>query len=205
MRLQSCFAFLTLFISCPVLASPIVAINPSGTTVAVGTTFTVNVDITGAIDLYSFEFDLGFDQDALIANEIVEGSFLSNEGATFFIPGTINNGTGTISFTANSLLSAIPGANGNGTLATVSFTALAPSNSTLNLFNVVMLDSQLSGIANSSATGLVTVTGPPSAVPEPSTIVLLGIGLACAHRVRRKRNDGSKPDEVRGDRESRQQ
>jgi general secretion pathway protein D len=187
MRLNVWSALLALLIPCPVLATPIVSIEPSSTTIAVGTTFSVNVNITGAIDLYAFEFDIGFNQNALVANATSEGAFLSGEGATFFIPGTIDNAAGLISFTANSLLSAVPGANGDGTLAIVSFTALAPSDTTLNLFNIVLLDSQLSGIANSSSIGSVTVTG-TGEVPEPSMITLIGVGLACARRTRRSKN-----------------
>jgi general secretion pathway protein D len=180
MRSKLVFALLALFPACPALASPIVSIAPSTTMTAPGSMFSVDINVTDAFDLYAFEFDLGFNQGALLANSTLEGSLLSNLGPTFFIPGTIDNGAGTISFTSNSLLSAIPGATGNGTLATVIFTAVAPSITTLNVFNLVLLDSQLSGIPSSSVGGSVSVTG--AAVPEPSTIALVGLGLACVRR-----------------------
>jgi hypothetical protein len=98
---------------------------------------------------------------------IAEGSFLAGFGTTVFIPGTIDNTLGSVSFTAGSLLGAIPGASGNGTLATIQFIALVQGQSSVNLANVVVLDSTLSTISSTSFDGLVTVQGVTT--PEPST------------------------------------
>ncbi|HEV3199328.1 MAG TPA: cohesin domain-containing protein, partial [Bryobacteraceae bacterium] len=58
---------------------------------AVGDIFTVNVNIAGITDLYGFQFDLSFDPAILAAASSTEGPFLPTGGATFFIPGTIDN------------------------------------------------------------------------------------------------------------------
>src|SRR6266436_3322803 len=80
---------------------------------------------------------------------ITEGPFLPAGGATFFIPGTIDNATGAITFTADTLQTAIVGVNGNGTLATVDFQALCVGTSLVALSNVILLDSALGDITAS--------------------------------------------------------
>jgi hypothetical protein len=171
----------------PASAAPILSLQPSATTVAEGASVSLDVAISGVDDLYAFEFDLGFDPAFLSATGITEGSFLAAAGSTFFIPGMIDNPGGTVTFTAASLLAAIPGVSGSGTLATVNFTALAPGGSPVNLFNVVLLDSTLSGITGTtSLNGSVTVAGVTAAtVPEPATLALVGTGLLLATRRRR--------------------
>ncbi len=162
----------------PAHAGAIISIDPPSPTVTVGETFSLNVQITGAIDLYAFEFDLGFDPGVLSANNTYEGAFLPSGGATLFINGTIDNLGGTISYTADSLQGAIPGVNGSGILATMSFTALATGSSGINLFNGVWLDSNLSDIQlDGILTSSVKVTQGQTQIPEPATFAMLGFGL----------------------------
>jgi adhesin HecA-like repeat protein len=52
----------------------------------------------------------------LSATGITEGSFLPSGGSTFLIPGMIDNNAGIIAFNADTLLSAISGVSGSGTL-----------------------------------------------------------------------------------------
>src|SRR6266436_196308 len=56
-------------------------------------------------------------------------------GVTFFLPGFIDNSSGTITFNADTLEAAIPGANGAGTLIEFSFDASSVGTSFLNLDN----------------------------------------------------------------------
>lgn len=125
-------------------------------------------------DLFSFQFDLSFDPTILELQSISEGSFLPGAGSTFFLPGTIDNTAGTATFTADSLVGAIPGASGDGTLAIFSFEALAAGTSPLTLSNVVLQDSNLADIAFNATNGQVI-----SAVPEPRLLPVLGVMLAC--------------------------
>ncbi len=74
--------------------------------------------MTDVSDLYAFQFDLAFDPTILELQSISEGTFLPGAGSTNFFPGTIDNTGGTATATADSLVGAIPGASGSGTLAT---------------------------------------------------------------------------------------
>ena len=143
-------------------------------TVGVGDTFTIPVSITGATDLTSWQFDLAFNPAIVTANSVTEGPFMSAFGATLFIPGLIDNGTGLISLVADSFIDLPPNPSGSGVLADIGFTALAPGVSPLTFTNVFL---NLSNSGFDIGNGQVTVTG-TTAVPEPTTLALLASGLA---------------------------
>ena len=179
MRARVLVALLTLVLACsalPAAAAPILSIAPIPS-VSVGDTFTVNVDITDVTDLYGYQFDLSFDTNYLqvvpqIVNgspqDVVEGPFLATGGATFFIPG-VHNGAGTIEFTIDLLLGSVSGVTGSGTLASITFLALAATGinpTALTLSNYLLLDSTLAEIPLSPTqviNGSVVIK--PSAVP----------------------------------------
>jgi hypothetical protein len=159
--------------SSKIFADTINVVGPV-TNPAVGDTFAVDVDVTGITDLYAFQFDLSFDPTLLSAVSVVEGGFLPSGGATFFIPGSIDSVGGTVAATADTLIGAIPGVTGDGTLAEFEFTALAPGTSALSFANEILLDSSLNDITANTTfqNGSVTI-GSVSSVPEPNTLVLL--------------------------------
>lgn len=169
----------------PAAAAPILVIEPATKNVVAGDTFSLDISISDVVDLYAFEFDLGFDPTVFGATSITEGAFLSTAGATFFIPGAIDNAAGNISFTANTLIGALPGVSGDGVLATVLFSAVGAGTSPVNLFGVTLLDSSLSGIATTTQGG--SVVAIQGVVPEPSVLLLLGTSLAALQLSPRRR------------------
>src|SRR5262245_49893384 len=76
----------------------------------VGTTFTVTVQVSGITNLYAAQFDLQFNPAVLTAVSVAEGVFLPSGATTLFIPGTIDNVTGKISFIADTRIGPVPGA-----------------------------------------------------------------------------------------------
>ncbi len=147
------------------------------TNISLGKSFAVTVDVTGSADLYAYQFDLDYNPAILSLSTISEGSFLSSAGATFFIPGSIDNTIGLAAATADSLLTAIVGAAGSGTLVTFDFTAIGTGSSALSLSNAVLLDSDLTNISTTTEDGSVAVRA--LGVPEPSALLLLLAGLLC--------------------------
>lgn len=152
-------------LSSPAFSDAILSVQPSITTANPGDLFSVNIDVTGVMDLYAFQFDVAFDSNVLGFSAITEGSFLPGAGSTIFIPGT-DNLDGTLTFTADTLTGAVAGVTGDGTLATLFFQALAPGSSPIVLSNVILLDSNFIEISATTVNGVATV-------PEPSVVLLL--------------------------------
>jgi hypothetical protein len=160
----------------PVLS---LAVNPNP--VAPGGNVQVNVLISGAVDLYAYQFSLLFNPAVLQASAPTEGAFLPTGGTTFYVPGTVNNTLGSVNLTIGSLLGALPGVNGDGVLASLSFNATAVGSSVLQFADVVLLDSDLLDIQ--AQTQAVTV----SVIPEPGTWLMFGLGLAAVGGLVRRR------------------
>ena len=155
-----------------------VLITPATTTVQSGSTFNLNVNITGVTDLYALQFDVSFMPTILSATTVSEGAFLPGGGSTFFAPGTIDNLVGTITITADTLIGALSGVSGSGNLAGMKFTAQAAGSSAIKLSNILLLDSNLNDIPTSALNGTVTVTPAAPVVPEPSAISMM-FAIAC--------------------------
>ena len=145
----------------------------SPATVAQGSTFDVEVDISGAADLYAYQLDLDFNPSVLQATgTITEGGFFQSGGG--FVPGTVDNTAGTITFNADTLLGPGPGLSGGGQLIIFEFDALAAGASGLDLANITLLDSNLNNIDFTSTNGSVTVSGSgPVPTSEPSVLLFL--------------------------------
>lgn len=167
----------------PVLS---VSVNPAAT--PVGTHFTADVTITGAVDLYAWEFDLTFDGALVHALSAAEGDFLSGFGPAVFFGGVIDNAAGTVSFNAGSLLGAIAGGNGSGLLARFEFEGVAAGSSALQLTNANLLDSMLAimgGTTLSNTAIRITAAG-PTPLSAPSTLALALPMLLAVAGIRRR-------------------
>jgi adhesin HecA-like repeat protein len=161
------------FLPISAVATPILTIQ-GPTTVSQGSSLAVDVNIASVTDLYGFQFDLGFNPSVLMATVVSEGAFLPSGGSTFFIPGTIDNTNGIVAATADTLISAMSGVTGSGTLAVFDFTAIANGATGLTLSNVILVDSNgnlINTVANS---------------PEPNALILFAVTLLGALGFRRK-------------------
>jgi general secretion pathway protein D len=168
---------LVIFFSRPASADAILNFNVPTGPVGVGSTISIPVEVSGAADLYAFQFDVSYNPSVLQLLSISEGSFLSSAGSTFFIPGSIDNSSGIASFNADTLIGLGPGAFGNGDLLDLGFQVTSPGSSNLTLSNVILLDSQLADISFETESGYFSTTA--SAVPEPNLFWLLTAAAAC--------------------------
>ena len=172
-------------------AAPTITLTPSLTNLTVGDSFTLDINIQGAVDLYAWQFDVNFALAGLLdAMAPVDGGFLS-PGQTYGA-GVVDNGAGTITgiFSA---LSGPTGVTGDGILASITFQAMLAGTATIVAANITLLDSNLDSIffdIGNAFSAIVNVTAPGDPgdpVPEPSGLALAGLALALAIRSSRQR------------------
>lgn len=113
-------------------------IYPASVSVEVGQSFSINITILDVFNLYAYEFRLGWDPALLDMVNASEGPFLKRGGETFFSY-NVNAAAGHMVVDCT-LLGMIPGTNGDGTLATISFYVKAPGECTLDLYDVSLLN-----------------------------------------------------------------
>jgi hypothetical protein len=150
----------------PANAQAVLSVDPTTQTTSTGTVITVDVDVANVTDLYGYQFDLTFNPNILQAVSSSEGSFLSSGGGTFFINGSNDNVGGTVSATADSLLSAVSGVSGSGQLAVFTFDAVGNGTSALAIQNEMLLDSNINILSDTTTGGSVTVASATVQAPE---------------------------------------
>ena len=177
-------ALVLLTLSPVALALPTVSVSSPGL-VDAGTSFSVDImisDVDPLEPLNGFELDLIFDGSVLTATSVVDGGFLL--APTFVVQNSI--GAVSVEFAEVTLLPF--GASGAGTLATITFDAILPGFSDLDLTNVVLaapfgVEISLAEVRD----GSVTVRDSVNAIPEPSGMLLSAIGLSIVGvRIRRR-------------------
>jgi len=129
------------------ISNPRVYVNPQETTDNIGGTFMVDIKIEDARDLYSYEFKLSWTGSILEASNVTEADFPSQGGVytTLFFD-NIYNGNGPQGedyiYVVSTLYAKPIGEDGGGTLATVAFTIESAGETVLDLYDVVVVDSQ---------------------------------------------------------------
>lgn len=165
-----------------------ISLQPSATTITLGNPLTVAVNVSGISDLFAWQFDITFNPAVLSAGSVTEGALFSGVGV-FFSPGFIDNTAGAITFIGDSLSGPGPGISSDGTLATIQFDSIGAGSSSLDLANIILIDSNFADIVATPTGSSVTVTAGTSATPEPATIVLIVPALAViSFRLRSRRS-----------------
>lgn len=111
----------------------IIAVEPEDITIGVGQTFDVNITITHVENLYMWSLNFTWDPAILNLTNYTEGPFLQTGGDTIFVPVAVNYTTGMLSGLICSLWGKVPGVSGNGTLATLTFRAIAMGTSIIDV------------------------------------------------------------------------
>lgn len=165
-----------------VAADAVLSIVPSASPAVVGSTVNLNIQLNGVVDLYAYNFSLSFDPSVLQATGGTEGALLATGGSTYFDVGTIDNTTGLISYSFNTLVGAVPGVNGSGSLAQLSFNVLTAGSTALTFSDTIFLNSSLGDVSLQIQNGALQTV----AVPEPATYALFALGLAGLVALRRR-------------------
>jgi outer membrane protein assembly factor BamB len=121
--------------------------NIAGPPPKIGETFNIDITIADVQDLYIWQAGMTFNASVLECVSIAEGEFLKKAGVTtLWTPGSINNDTGTLSYSACSITAETLGVTGAGQLMSVTFRVKGSGNSTLHLTDVLLLDHNLVSI-----------------------------------------------------------
>ena len=135
--------------------------STAATQVKVGGTFTIQLKAENISDLAGWQSDITFDPAVLKVDNVREGSFLKQSGGrTHFLKGTIDNTAGRITDIGSARISE-GGANGAGTLLSITFTAKASGESRVSL-RKFQAGSSLGETIPSQAPDIVITVGEPS-------------------------------------------
>jgi len=145
--------------------SPIISVNPLNSTVQSGASFTIEVNVTNITDLGCWQFMLSYnttilDAICVSATPCTENnhSWLPVDTEGIFHPDgppTIDDTIGRVWVAA--LFPMSQPFTGSGALITINFTAAAPRNCTLHLYNTVLGDHLGEPISHRTLDGSVTV------------------------------------------------
>jgi hypothetical protein len=168
-----------------------------------GGLFTVSMNIADVADLYTFSLEVIYDP-SLVSFSGIAGTFLSSAAPTV----TVDDGAGGVIEIAGSFVDALPvdaslggpgflfgsifgyatGATGSGLLATLQFQLLTTGLVTIEFATAKLFDSaEPTGNeinAQLPSTSLMLGEEAPTPIPEPSTLLLMGVGLASLARRR---------------------
>ena len=136
----------------------VISIEPASVeSPAAGERLTLNIKITGGMNVAGYEVTVTFDSTALGDISIANGGYLP-EGA-FIVPAVVTETSAKLAATAIGAT-----AEGDGTLATVTFTVVEAKASAIGL-DAIILDPTTTEIASVVQGG--TVTGPAAGTPAP--------------------------------------
>jgi len=161
----------------------VVAVDPPSYTVTqdqIGKNFTLNINITGVTNLWSWGVRLNWNASILNVTSLQEGPFLKSVGSTLFLPPT--RGTGYLKDLGSTLLSAST-ANGSGLLCTVTFEALAVGQSSITLNETSMIRYDQTVIPNTVNNGQVTVI---PEFPDPLVFVIIFAGASMTVLIKKR-------------------
>jgi len=145
---------------------------PSSLGVGLGLTFTVDIGVANATDLFCWQVDLYYQNTILTCTRATEGPFLKALGSTIWVVDNninYNSTHGVISF-GSSLIGETPGATGNGILATLSFETLTLGTTTLDIANAIVLNRNLLDMPFTVVDGFVEVRTPTHDIAVSSVV-----------------------------------
>jgi len=143
----------------PAYGAPDIYVYPDIIMKAPGESFTVDIKISQAMDIFAWEFALSWNASVLNLTSVEEGDFLTGheEAPTFFveIPDMDEMGNDTVEV-ANTRLGAIGGVSGLGTLAKITFLVESEGETVLHLVDTKLRDSVPNPVPHTSTDGLFT-------------------------------------------------
>lgn len=163
--------------------TPNIFITPTESAASAGETFNININISNAEDIFSWEMRIRFNPALLVVSAVQSGGFLSSAGSTLPLQFNNHSDFGYIVL-GESMLEAAT-ADGNGTLVKVTFKVLGTGECTLHLYNTLLFSENLNEIVHKTTNGFFTsmktrVTFSPQAV-FVETGETLNISVICSN------------------------
>jgi hypothetical protein len=161
-----------------------VTATPDATTP--GSKLSVAVKVSEVSKLAAYNFALSYDASILKLTDYTVGNFLGSGGAETD-QGYFGADPGFIGYVYGTIVSDFSGVDGSGALAYFTFETLAAGVSALTLSDTLLVSNAGDEIAAIVQNGSVAVATPGTDVPEPASWMLVGVGLAGAGALRRRR------------------
>jgi len=130
--------------------------DPPTMTQAKGSTFTVNVMLSGGQNVYSVPVQLNYDANQLQVLNVSNGGFLSQDGQLVTVAHREDPQTGTMQITATRP-PGVGGVSGQGAVVTLTFMAKVPGQSALTITRGGARDPAMQPIAMSGAQAAITI------------------------------------------------
>jgi general secretion pathway protein D len=130
--------------------------DPGTVTAAKGSTFTVNILVSGAQNVYSVPLQLNYDPSKLQLMNVSNGGFLSQDGQTVALVHREDETTGTLQITATRPPNS-GGVSGQGSVVTLTFMAKASGQSPLTITRGGARDPAMQAITVNGAQAVVTI------------------------------------------------
>jgi general secretion pathway protein D len=132
------------------------AFDPPSSTQKVGSTFTVNVLLNGAQNVYSVPLQLSYDPKLLQVANVSNGTLLSQDGQPVAVVHRDDDSSGTLQITATRPPGA-SGISGQGPVVTLTFVAKAPGQGSLTIGKGGARDPAMQPLPVAGATAAVTI------------------------------------------------
>jgi general secretion pathway protein D len=136
--------------------SAIVSFDPPMLDQAVGSTFTVNVNLTGAQNVYSVPVQILYNPRMLQVLNVSNGTLLAQGGQTVALVNRDDSMAGILQLTA-SRPPGSAGVSGDGAVFTITFQAKAPGQATLSINRAGVKNASLQNVPASGSQAIVTV------------------------------------------------
>ena len=138
------------------LGSAIVSFDPAMLDQAVGSTFTVNVNLTGGQNVYSVPIQILYNPRVLQVLNVSNGTLLAQDGQTVALVNRDDSMAGILQLTA-SRPPGTAGINGDGAVFTITFQAKAPGQATLSVNRAGVKNASMQNVPASGSQAIVTV------------------------------------------------
>ncbi len=134
----------------------ILSFDPPQVSPAPGSSFAVNVAVSGARNLYSVPIQIGYDPKMLKLLNVSNGPFLSQDGQPVALVHREDETTGSVQVSATRPPGA-SGVSGQGVIFTLTFLAKAPGQSTLSIARAAARDPAMQPVQITTGQAMVTV------------------------------------------------